>query len=309
MAIEDHLRLRASTKRPKLFYKYMTDKVAKIVLVNHTLRWSSPSLFNDPFDITRDFSLGFDIEEIKEPLIEEIKKLIHAKNMPDLTSNPIANWFIGCLRNKDLSDVRDIILDELPHLIDQGVQRAKVSEELVKKQWSEFIPEFRILCLSEIYDNLLMWSHYSDSHRGVVLELQSIEQFDSPWLIAQPIIYQSSPPILVTVEDWVKSLTGQKHLDFNEWRFYEPLTLTKTKDWEYEKEWRVVDFMRQGESGCYQDCLFNPPELRAIYLGCEISNEDAGDIISLLKYDLSHVLVYRMKKIDSERKLSFERVK
>jgi hypothetical protein len=67
--------------------------------------------------------------------------------------------------------------------------------------------------------------------------------------------------------------------------------------------------MRPGESGLYADYLFNPQEVRSVYLGCEISEEDANDIISLLSYVLSHVRAYRTKKIERERKLSFERIK
>jgi hypothetical protein len=40
---------------PETFFKYHTAETAKIVLFNHSRRWSSPTLFNDPFD--NDFSL------------------------------------------------------------------------------------------------------------------------------------------------------------------------------------------------------------------------------------------------------------
>ena len=304
--ILDYVKLIAMPNRPKTFFKYMTAKVAKIVLVNHTLRWSSPLLFNDPFDVQRNFSWGFEFEELKEPLLNEIVNLISSETIPDFYNIP---YFIKRLRRKDYADIRNIILPELPQLIDKGMQRAKNDYKRIKKQWSEFIPKLRILSFSSVSDNLLMWSHYSDSHKGVVLELQSINSLDSPWLIAQPVTYQNTPPLLATKEEWIKSITGQKRLNYDSWQFYAPLTLTKTTDWEYEKEWRVVSFMLPGESGLYADYPFNPPELCSVYLGCEISNEDAKDIISLLNYDLSHVRAYRAKKIEREKKISFERIK
>ncbi len=287
----------------------MTAKVAKIVLVNHKLRWSSPLLYNDPFDVQRDFSLGFDVEELKELLLNEIKNLILSDNIPDLSSNPDVPYFIKRLRRKDCADIRDILLPELPQLIEKGIQRAKNGYEKIKEQWSVFIPQFRILSLSAVHDNLLMWSHYSDSHKGVVLELQGVNHLDSPWLIAEPVVYQNSPPMAATKQEWIKSITGQKRLNYNKWQFYAPYTLTKTTDWEYEKEWRVVTFMRQGESGLYTDYYFNPAELRSVYLGCQISDKDTDDIISLLNYDLSHVHVYRTRMLEQERKLSFEKIK
>ncbi len=42
----------------KSFFKYMSPGTAKTVLENSTLRWSSPILFNDPFDVPREMSSG-----------------------------------------------------------------------------------------------------------------------------------------------------------------------------------------------------------------------------------------------------------
>ena len=304
----DYLKLRAMPNRPNTFFKYMTAKVAKIVLVNQTLRWSSPLLFNDPFDVKRDFDWGFDFEELKKPLLDEIMNLISAKDIPDLSSQPHIERLVNRLRRNP--DFCNTVLPELPQWIEQDIQSIKSGAyQVLKKQWSEFSPQFRILSLSAINDNPLMWSHYSDSHKGVVFELQGINHLDSPWLIAQPVVYQDPPPMLATKQEWIKSMTGQKRLNHDKWQFFTPYTLTKTTDWEHEKEWRVVSFMRPGESGLYTDYPFNPPEVCSVYLGCEISDEDTNDIISLLNYDLSHVRAYRAKKLEHERKLSFEKIK
>ena len=45
----------------KYFYKYVTVETALLILQNRKLKYSSPVLFNDPFDTqTR---IGFDCEE------------------------------------------------------------------------------------------------------------------------------------------------------------------------------------------------------------------------------------------------------
>lgn len=294
--------------RPNTFFKYMTVEVTKIVLVNHQLRWSSPLLFNDPFDVQRDFNLGFDPEELKEPLVNEIMNLVSAKQIPDISSHPHVEQLIKWLRREDDADMRN---KKLAVFIDRETQKAKNGDNYKKMrdQWSKLIPEFRILCLSEKCDIIPMWSHYSESHKGAVIELQYIKELDSPWRVAKPIVYQGSPPVLATEQEQIKSITGQKPLDSKNWEFYEPYMLTKTTDWKHEKEWRIVYFMRPGESGYYSDYRFNPREIRSIYLGCEISDGDANDIISLLNYDLSHVRTYKARRLEHERKLSFERIK
>ena len=220
--------------RPNTFFKYMTAKVAKIVLVNHTLRWSSPLCFDDPFDILRDFNMGFKIEEIKKPVVDEIIKLLYKRVASGIRSTSFIERFLKRFHKMNYAE-RGIILSlRLPQFISEKI---KSNNDGMKKQWTEFIPEFRILCLSEVCDNLLMWSLYSDSHKGAVIELQCINELDSAWLEAQPVTYQDSPPILATKQEWIKHITEQNPLDVYQWKFYEPCTITKTTDWEYQKEW------------------------------------------------------------------------
>ena len=46
-----HFRSSNSRHDRRFFYKYMSAETARIILANRRLRWSSPILFNDPFDI------------------------------------------------------------------------------------------------------------------------------------------------------------------------------------------------------------------------------------------------------------------
>ena len=306
-AVKDYLRLRIMPDRPKSYFKYVNAHIAKVILVTQKLRWSSPLLFNDPFDVQRDFDFGHDDETVKELIVQELRKLLSADKVADLPENSRIKWFVNHLRRADRADVRKTIIDELPRLIDEGMQHAKEGTlQGIKKMWSAFLPEFRILCLSAINDSVLMWSHYSDSHRGVMLEFCPTDDSSFLWA-ALPVTYQDSPPTLTTQEEWVKFMAGQMSLDVDSWHFYEPFVLTKTKSWEYEKEWRVVSFMRSRESGLYSDYPFNPRELRSIYLGCEATKEDTDDILSLLKYDLAHVVAWCGRKSKRERIVHFER--
>ena len=283
----------------------MTAKVAKEVLVNHKLRWSSPLLFDDPFDVLRNFSLGFDIEEIIQPVVDEVIKLIYKRTTSGTRSTSFVEKFLDRLHKVNNVQRNIILSSKLPQFIGEKIQS---DNDNIKKLWSKSIPEFRILCLSEVCDNLCMWSLYSDSHKGAVIELQCIDELDNKWE-AKPVTYQNSPPILATKQEYIKHVTEQNLLNVDQWSFYEPCVLTKTTDWAYQREWRIVSFSAPEESGYFSDNFFRPREVRSVYLGCEISEEDANDIISLLNYDLAHVMAYRAKKLDHEEKLSFERIK
>lgn len=152
-----------------------------------------------------------------------------------------------------------------------------------------------------------MWSHYSDSHKGAVLEFQCIDCLDSAWLVAQPVVYQTAPPMWATIDEWTRILTGQQTPDLvGLWTKY---ACTKTPEWEYENEWRVISFASRGEIGHFSDYRFQSQELRSVYLGCDISDEDKRDIMSLLRFDMAHVRMFLGKKLERERRLTFERIR
>jgi hypothetical protein len=54
----------------QIFYKYIKASVAKTVLATRRLRWSSPLLFNDPFDVTQELRLNFDEHDLNAAMTE-----------------------------------------------------------------------------------------------------------------------------------------------------------------------------------------------------------------------------------------------
>jgi hypothetical protein len=58
------------------FFKYMSAATAHRVLTNRSLRWSSPILFNDPFDVPREISFGLTPDDIVDALALRMSDLI-----------------------------------------------------------------------------------------------------------------------------------------------------------------------------------------------------------------------------------------
>jgi len=83
----DHLR----------FYKYMTADAAKAVLATATLRWSSPTRFNDPFDVPRTVNLGFGEAELRAALHRAFVELLRSDVTP---SNPTLAELVTLLRSR-----------------------------------------------------------------------------------------------------------------------------------------------------------------------------------------------------------------
>ena len=88
---------------------------------------------------------------------------------------------------------------------------------------------FGILSLTETPDNLLMWSHYGDSHKGVVLGFDELHPF-----------FQG--------EEIVAGLSRLSKVEYNQKRpVLSPSTrnnpkvfLRKSAEWAYEREWRLI---------------------------------------------------------------------
>lgn len=107
--------------------------------------------------------------------------------------------------------------------------------EDLKTAYESIFDMTRIASFSENYNNLPMWQHYSDEHRGVCLEYDTskLQILDTNRLF--PVIYSSELP------DVVKSAFENYGI-----RKMPPLGLVtyhcihKLNDWSYEKEWRYV---------------------------------------------------------------------
>lgn len=116
--------------------------------------------------------------------------------------------------------------------------------------------------LTESFDNILMWSHYANDHKGMVLEFDLAEDFDT-FKYALKIEYSEEYPTY-------------NFLDKNENEF-SGLLLRKAKGWEYEKEWRII---RTGGAFTYQ--AFKPKALTSIIFGCRAEPEFILSVIDML---------------------------
>jgi hypothetical protein len=289
------------THEREVFYKYMTAKVAKIVLKDLKLRWSSPLLFNDPFDVPRDLHFGFDARDLQAAIAEELAQLIE-EDKP--SHEPRVTTLLQLLRDRGNADLRRLIANDLRESPATPVSES--SFDGFRNHWSQLVPETRILCVSEDNSITSMWNHYADRYRGVVLEFPCVDELDSPLLLARAVTYQATPPSLPSKLAFARSIIGQEELDLRE--FFSDYQYVKSIDWSYEREWRVVSYARPGESGLFADYSFHPRELGGIYLGPEIADQDAADILSLIKHEIGHVSVHRAKLMPGAARFTFDRI-
>jgi len=139
---------------------------------------------------------------------------------------------------------------------------------------------FGVLSLSAKNDDILMWAHYANCHKGICIEFDASDS-DSFFGRAKPVVYQSTYPELSI---YSPSLRDD----------IENATLIKSNHWDYEEEYRVVDRQPITVTTSYPGHL-----LSGIILGCEISEENEKLIRSWLQQIDETVTIYRAYLYDN----------
>jgi hypothetical protein len=193
-------------------YKYLPFDAGSLqIIADGTIKFTSPSKLNDPFDCAPD--------------IETCNITEYLDSSPDLLAR------VGERLNlspAQLSEEKQTMIKRLGIAADNGVFGQQASDSV------------GICSLTRDPLNLLMWTHYAQYHTGFAVEFDIpvvVSDIDKPsndrlleWLVPMKVEYQSSKPIVDFFDDKDTMTTKQ--------------FLIKGKDWAYEQEERVVDYIR-----------------------------------------------------------------
>jgi hypothetical protein len=138
-----------------------------------------------------------------------------------------------------------------------------------------------ICCFSQRNDSLLMWSHYGDKHKGVCLTLDISEYKKETDSLLFNVEYPRSYPIF----NWPKDKNTSSSLRH--------LIATKSQDWQYEDEVRIV---RENINPPYRGkVFFNKKCLKSLYFGYKCEDHDIISITNLISQspDYDHVQLFK----------------
>jgi hypothetical protein len=266
---------------PTHFFKYYTASVAKIVLATGRVRWSSPLLFNDPFDCYFSLEPKFDFAACKE---KHCKRFVDLMFQPEEPAFAPGNRFVPQLKafreiahTKGRAEMGNIFREFYPEM----VRLLEATSEYVQASWQRQIADYRLFCVCEINDNLLLWAQYTACHTGAVFQFECIEELDTPLLVAKPVSYSDEAPGFVNEQEWLEGCLGLRAIDQDN-DVWMRLVTTKARVWEHEKEWRVISKRRSYENQGYEDCRFVPREISRVFLGCRMRQDDKEDILRLI---------------------------
>jgi hypothetical protein len=143
-----------------------------------------------------------------------------------------------------------------------------------------------VTCFSETVDDLLMWGHYADGHRGFCLEFDTADPLLGS---VKQVRYSDQFPKLDVTAITSKKFDQIMHL-----------LLTKASHWSYEREWRAFHVKPA--------CLFgySRSSLTGLYFGAKMPEAQQQMIAKLL--EKMPTRLYRMRLGASEFRLSSEPV-
>jgi hypothetical protein len=265
---------------PPILYKYVSwnnDYHRKILIDNKTF-FCSVCKFNDPFDGSSNVNIN--IENLPyDKKIEFIKKLISARNL-NLSEDEINNLAKKSFDPKLTSDPENIIFSQI------------FRQDLACEN-------FGILSLSETPNNILMWSHYANSHQGICIGFNTTilkRCFDEASIKGGFSII----PFKVSYKTERLDFEPLKEPDYN----FKNQFAAKFIDWSYEKEWRYILLDRTNIE------IYIPNEaISTIIFGSMISQNDRINIIESLRRKNMNILLLKSWNSLKNYKLQHYRVR
>lgn len=277
-------------------YKYIAvdNNVIDGLLNENYIKFSPANQLNDPFEF-QPVIKGIYKDEVKERHYEE--HLLRSVVTDDKVANKehFLQIFLQETYKATPGIVQQISFEEFCQSPIKYIQ-----EDTYKK---ENILRLGVLSLSEKNKDLLMWAHYADEHKGMVIALDKNHAF-----FKQNITKKDIESTLQKVQyEFVRPEVYLMEIDDRE-----KMLFTKSKHWKYEKEWRAIRILKKRDKEIMGTYLFKfePTLLRGIYFGMRMPTETKRKIVQIVKgkYSREHLKVYEARMNKAKYQLDFEEI-
>ena len=262
-------------KEIKYLYRYQPfNGYSKDIFLDNKLYFACPSEFNDPFDCKALFSLR------------------------DIDEKDFRIFLTRLFENRCPNIPRDAVIQKVDETIKKGfywdINWLRKHGEKFREILEMEVSKLGVLCLSEKQDDILMWSHYADKHKGFVLQFDK-SRIDS-WRYCSPVIYQGQYP---TFKEFIPLI---HRLDL-----HKLFLLRKSKHWDYEHEWRVIiDLGDEFNNEERRKIKFPENVMTGVIFGCQMQDLDRGRIRLWLKDKMENIKLYQAVKKEDEFALKIE---
>lgn len=244
------------------------------------LYYSTPANFNDPYDTLLYANYFKILHDVAVNLNMEMDNYLERLSEKDkiLASFGIAMW-----KGKNKSDT-------LKNFFESIYNAAKDLKDSLRNN-------VRILCFSEDYLSMLMWSHYADNHKGfaIVYDKDAIISADNFTIdntvikkkpLLRPVNYvEQQIDLTEDLENYVRAYRMESlgdvkpppcHLSVEKLR---TSLLEKSQDWSYEREWRVIPRHISLEN--QSDLSYMRVRPKAVILGSQCEKNNRKEIMDI----------------------------
>lgn len=238
----------------KFLYQYRADnEYTENIIKNSALWFSRPSEFNDPFECYSILSSFSD---------RDVEKWLNTKES-----------FLNATTNKQ---------EEARNRVMSMTENIKIKDSIDRK-----LNDIGISCFCKTEKEVLMWSHYSDKHKGMCFQF-NVEKDPNLFLL----------PYFV---EYVPSISPKNYFLKQSNEFIRQFITTKCYKWCYEQEIRVIKFpeeMSLSNADKGKAFEYKPEALRKIIFGCKASKETISKYKDDLcaNYGFGHVKFSQMQQ-------------
>ncbi|WP_313308866.1 DUF2971 domain-containing protein [Stutzerimonas nitrititolerans] len=255
-----------------MIYKYLSNERVDVI-TNLKIRFTQPQALNDPF---------------------ESQPLVNFEEQMKLAIQEIQNGAEELWQSLPSEEKTTKNRAELDRELASAIQNANqctcpyAAGTLLMELLGERIG---VLSLSRNFDNLLMWSHYANSHQGYVLGLDD----------SHPFFHQPNQEGVATYPINVLYTSQRSKTSADDKNYYEKLLCEKPIDWAYEEEVRIFRMLsedtRLGKDIADRDVhLVDIPAraVKCIYIGANASKATTELLINGIASQHLTVELYQM---------------
>ena len=276
---------------PKKLYKYYSDSCLKFVFGDWTIRFTPAVEFNDPFECL--------------PHIISLASKEHQEEIVELGIDDIIKEEAAASKKKKARRIQKMMRarskrDEVKALVDAATVGA--AKFAMNKIYEKVIRDFGVLCLSEENLNLLMWSHYANSHMGFAVGFDMESDFFTTGC-SLPIW---KPKKIDYVSERPSKFFSELSSDMKE------ILYTKGDIWGYENEWRMIaplELPLAWVEGKTKGVHHLPRKsVSEVIFGARMSGEEVRLVCQIIKQqpDCKHIRLQWARLHDSKYELVLE---
>ena len=293
--------------QPTSLVKFTDPEAGIRILSDSRLRWSSPALFEDPFELSHHSTLNFDSRKLLASCVKSTMGLIFSRDDPLGTSpliKAIRRW-----RTEERFDNEEEAQEVLSELLTSMVQHREPEMLRLMKDWRDYTRRLRILCLTEKHEENALWRRYADNHKGLAIRFACGDETSLPK--PQAVRYTDTKPEITPLAEQMDILMNGTKVEVQE--SFPDKFLSKSKADIKEREWRVIRHIEgcdlpEQEAHWYEEVPFQQSEVRAIYFGVAMDSKLKQDVCNLAKRRYPKAKLFQARTQNSNFELEFDRI-